>query len=68
MTPSERSRATVGAGVERVGRVATEGERVHGHRDHVAEHQQPEQQTGELRVALLAEVVERSSGPARRVR
>ena len=48
--------------MDRVGGVTTEREGIDGHRDHVAEHQQPQQETGELRVALLAQVVERSSG------
>ena len=52
------------ARVQRVGRVAAERERVHGHRDHVAEDEQPQQQAGELRMTLLAQVVERPTGAA----
>ena len=52
------------AGVERVGGVAAEGERVHRHRHHVAEHEEPQQETRELRVALLAQVVERAARSA----
>ena len=61
MTAIESTRAHRRAGVERVRGVAAERERVHGHRDHVAEHEQPQQQAGELRVTLLAEMVERAA-------
>ena len=60
ITAIEKQSRDRSARVDRVGRVTPEGERVHGHRDHVAEHQQPQQEPGELRVALLAQVVERA--------